>query len=139
MNLTKRNKTGQSTVRTPATSLDAKQILALSQLLQGERPSSVAKHVGVYRSTIWRWLRTPRFAEALAALQDDLTTESRGRVRSLSLDAVEVLGELLDCEDPRIRLAAANSILERAGLDGAPGPDERDRVWSLAFAATSWE
>lgn len=139
MNLTKRNKKGYSKVRTSATSLDAKQVLALAQLLHGERPSAVAKQVGVYRSTIWRWLRTPRFAEALAALQEDLTSESRGRVRSLSLDAVEVLAELLDCEDPRIRLAAANSILERAGVDGAPGPDERDRVWSLAFAATSWE
>ncbi len=139
MNLTKRDKTPRSKKRVPAEILNAKQVLALSQLLQGQAMAEVARQLGVDRSTLWRWLKLPQFAGALADLQTDLTSEARSRLKRLSTDAVEVPAELLDCEDPRVRLAAANSILERAGVDGAPGPDERDRVWSLAFAATSWE
>lgn len=99
-------------------SLEAKQVLALSHLLQGHKPAAVARQLDVSRSTVWRWLQNPEFAEALAELQRDLTGDARKQMRNLVRDAVDELSELMRCDDPKVRLAAVNSVLDRAGLRG---------------------
>lgn len=134
-----RNKTKLPAESRKATKLEPKQVLALSLLLHGNQPSAVARQLDVSRSTVWRWLKEPEFSEALTGLQADLTGEARTQMRNLVRDAVDELGDLLTCEDPKVRLAAVNSILDRAGLDGSPDPTAQSRIWELTFSATTWE
>lgn len=98
--------------------LDAKKVAALSLLAFGESPPRVAKTVGVNRTTVWRWTQEPEFAAVLAELHRDLTEIAKKRLRALAQSAVDTLDDLLESDDTRAALGAANSILDRIGVRG---------------------
>lgn len=102
----------------PRIGFDAKKIAALSRLALGESPPKVAAALGLNRVTVWRWAQEPEFAATLADIQRDFTEAARKRLRGLTLAAVDTLEVLLESEDTRAALGAANSILDRAGLTG---------------------
>lgn len=126
----KRNEMALPAESSPPSALDAKQNLALGLMLQGEPVATTAKAVGVTRSTLWRWTQKPEFAQALAAIQEDLRSDTRRYLRQLSRAAADELASLLEDEDSKIRLQAACAILDRAGVKD-PDQDGDERITLL--------
>lgn len=117
-----------------------KQAEGLALLLAGEGVQEVARQLQCSRNLVWKWVtENPLFREVYLELKADLTEHAAARMKCLAAQAVEALAKSLDAKNEVARIMAANSILDRCGLDGKPRPDERDRVWSVVFAATSWE
>ena len=96
----------------PKPTLNPRQHSALKALLSGSTVTEAADQVGVTRQTVSEWSHhDPDFAAELASRRAELWESIRARFEQATARAVEVLAELLDHEDPRIRLAAASRIV----------------------------
>jgi len=103
--------------------LSAPQETALLALAEGATQGEAADRAGVTRETVSRWLRDdPEFAAALNAVRKAVWEASVDRLRLLALKSTEVLAKLLDSDDPRMRLAAAQTALRAAGLEALAAP-----------------
>lgn len=114
-------------------------------LYQGWTTTKVARHIGVHRSTVWRWLRLPgasdqRFklvtrscrphshpkqlkpsiVERILALRDELKR------------CAQILWYVLRAEGAQVSLSSVGRVLSRAGLTsswyGTRGKQERKRI-----------
>ncbi|MGE0736611.1 MAG: terminase small subunit [Alphaproteobacteria bacterium] len=92
---------------------EQQRLFVLAFASNGGNATSAAKAAGYSDATArtqgWQLLHKPH---VLAAVQD----AQRQEVSGLATKAVAVLGELLDHPDGRVRIAAANSLLDRAGI-----------------------
>jgi transcriptional regulator with XRE-family HTH domain len=105
--------------------LSTQQELALLALVGGATQSEAAERAGVARETVCRWLQDdPEFVAGLNRARKDIWDASIDRLRLLALKSTEVLAKLMESDDPRIRLNAAQTALKAAGLEGLPAPDE---------------
>ncbi len=106
--------------------LDAKRVLALAALLEGQNMTDAAQAADVDRSTLYRWLDEPAFAAELNKGKRELQDALHSRLLSLGERAVGVVQEALDGGDAKTALA----VLKGLGLldGGVPiGPtDARD-------------
>jgi transcriptional regulator with XRE-family HTH domain len=103
--------------------LSAAQETALLALAEGATQGEAAERAGVTRETISRWLREePEFVAALNVVRKAVWDASIDRLRLLALKSTEVLAKLLESDDPRIRLAAAQTTLKAAGLEALAAP-----------------
>lgn len=78
----------------------------------GGNPGAAAAAIGVARETGKRWMRLPQVAEAFSHYR----TQAEGKLKDWALlvdRAQETLVDLLDSKDDRVRIVAANSILDR--------------------------
>jgi transposase len=114
-------------------------------LLQGWTTTGAARHVGVHRSTVWRWLQLPGASDQRYKLvTGSCRPHSHARQlkqtvvdRILALRAElqrcsEIIWYVLMAEGVRVSLASVGSVLARAGLTsswyGAPGKQHRRRI-----------
>jgi hypothetical protein len=105
--------------------LSTQQELTLLALVGGATQGEAAERAGVARETVCRWLQDdPEFVAALNRARKDIWDASIDRLRLLALKSTEVLAKLMESDDPRIRLNAAQTALKAAGLEGLPAPDE---------------
>ncbi len=96
----------------PERTLNNHQEAALLALLAGASVTEAAAQGGVTRQTASEWLHhDPDFGAALVARRAELWDSIRARFEQATAKAVDVLAELLDHEDPRIRLGAASRIV----------------------------
>lgn len=106
-----------------ASPLSTQQELALLALVSGATQGEAAERAGVARETVCRWLQDDsEFVAALNRARKDIWDASIDRLRLLALKSTEVLAKLLDSDDPRIRLTAAQTALKAVGLDGLAAP-----------------
>jgi transcriptional regulator with XRE-family HTH domain len=103
--------------------LSAPQETALLALAEGATQGEAAERAGVTRETVSRWRRDdPEFTAALNGVRKDIWDASVDRLRLLALKSTEVLAKLLESDDPRMRLAAAQTALKAAGLEALAAP-----------------
>lgn len=95
--------------------LTATQWQAIALLAGGTKQTEVAQTVGVTQETVSRWKNDPRFMAALNVAIRDSYYAVAGAVRDAATKAVTVLRESMDCDDPRVRLSAALSVLRLHG------------------------
>ncbi len=69
---------------------------------------------GRSKSTVYKWLKQPAFRAALKQAQDEAFADGITRIKGNVTKAVDVLTELLDCEDNQIRIRAAENVIEYA-------------------------
>jgi hypothetical protein len=83
---------------------DAEQQKAMRWLLYGDNPTYAAKHSGVPRSNIYRWLKHLRFSAVFQLLKHYALADNRECLHLLSGRAVRTLADALDKGDARIAL-----------------------------------
>lgn len=81
-------------------------------LLIGSSVAEAAEQAGVRRQIVSEWCHhDPLFAEELDRRRVELWESIRCRFEQATAKAVDVLNDLLEHEDPRIRLAAASRVV----------------------------
>ena len=112
-------------VQTLAT-LSAEKVRAIHLLVAGHTIPETANQVGVRRETIWRWTKTPAFAEAVAAGRMEILEQVGQRLVYASCYAVDVLCELMKDRNASAgdRLKAAVAVLDRAGVSASSLAEE---------------
>ena len=99
--------------------LTQQQMNAIGLIMEGKSDRAVAEAVGVTRQTVNEWRnRDIIFIAALNKERIELWTEARERLKSLTGQAVDVLGRQLESSDPKVALAAARHILQVNNLLG---------------------
>lgn len=86
---------------------------------QGMSQQAIADEVGVSRSTVRRWMdNDPAFSEAIEAQQAaaaGAVEDAADRIADIVSASLEALAELVRSEDPKIRLDATKTALDRFG------------------------
>ena len=93
--------------------------------LKGMTNTDIAKETGQHINCVSQVLNSPIVQDEVArlrGLQDKalaeqdavVTTQARSRLETLSVSAATTLGDLLEDEDPHVKLKSANSILDKA-------------------------
>lgn len=85
----------------------------IAGLAAGEPLGEIAEAMGVSVSTVYRRRRDPVIGQAVAEARADLNRQLLGRLAESQSRAHQVLSELLDHEDPAMRLRAANAATQR--------------------------
>ena len=90
--------------------LTEKQIQALSLMFGGEKltQTEIAKRVGVQRKTLSNWKKSKEFKAAFDGLINQ-------QLQDIAPRALDTLVSLLNAQSEKIRLDAAQALLDRAG------------------------
>ncbi len=98
--------------------LTAQQWQAINMIVSGMRHVEIAEELGVRPETLSRWKNDVRYQAALNLAIRENYAAVAGKVRDAASEAVDILRELLDNGDPRVRLSAALSVLRLHGNYG---------------------
>jgi transposase-like protein len=101
-------------------------LAALERMAQGESPTALAAELGIGRTLLYRWRKTPKAGGGGGEGDRPCTrvaAKARTAARSHADDALETLAAIMN--DPKgsvaSRVAAANAVLDRAlGRPGQP-------------------
>ena len=96
-----------------AENLTQRQLTALPHLLRPGSLSVQARHAGVGRTTLYRWLQDEKFRECLEWLRKETMRFTQAQLQAMSYKAAAVLDDALDDHDTRIRLQAARLVLDQ--------------------------
>jgi len=91
--------------------LTDRQKCLLVELVRTTDIQAAAKTASVARSTVYRWLQDPVFAEELTRKRNQTMNEALESVKTLTGRAARELGALLDTEDERLRRQICRDIL----------------------------
>jgi len=98
--------------------LTKQKIDVAEMLIAGYSYKAISDALGVSESTIRKWLKSDEaFKELMFDLVAIVTDEIRIELVAASRAALRTLGELLQSSDEKIRLKAAQDILDRAGFN----------------------
>ena len=109
-------------VKLPKTELIAEiplneQEIKLSEYLSlGYRPSDIAELLGMSTAWVRMHRRDPRVIKIVHDMQEESLDCAKKAIINNTTRAAATVIELLGELDPRVRLSAANTILDRAGL-----------------------
>jgi hypothetical protein len=114
--------------------LTVRQRLAIEHIVSGKTDIETADIIGVTGPTISRWRNNnPTWAAAEIQAEDEAVARTRRRLRSLTARAVDAIAAVMDGKrtdedgnehfnaDPQHRLAAAKTVLDRAGVGEVKG------------------
>lgn len=121
------------TLRNPTDSgknLKGKQAAVLKDLVLGGTLRSAAKNAGVHFTTVYDWLKTESFSEALATARRDSFFMAKDLLKVASERATSILIQLLENDDPNIRRLASTALLDRA-FKVVDGEDLEKRIRTL--------
>lgn len=88
--------------------------LLVVALASGATVKDAAERAGVSERTAWRRLADPAFLRCVAEAKADLVTRAVALLADGATKAAETLVAVMDCEEPRARIAAAKAVLELA-------------------------
>lgn len=91
--------------------LSENQTLALPYLACATSLAGGAKLADISRATITRWMREPKFRDALQRQREEAANLAYTELQGLTLKSVLVLAEALDDPDLATRLRAARATL----------------------------
>lgn len=130
-----------STLRPPLSSLTPQQLQAIEMLANSESHAQIAQVLGISTKTIQRWLKKPKFTQALADVQlrtvekavEAVAEDISGQIQRLVPKAIKTLETYLD--DPKARgsdrLRAAQILGNWAGLNQPQIQPERSAEQNL--------
>lgn len=100
-------------VNDTANELTPGQKRAISELLVSGNVSKAAEVAGVGRVTVHRWMKQAAFRDALRQSEQDALDALQRRLVTLGSGAADALQDGLSSPDLRIRLRAADTVLDR--------------------------
>lgn len=86
--------------------------LLVVALAAGSSVRDAATQAGVSERTAWRRLSDEQFRRAVAEARAQVIETGIGHLADLTTKAVDTLAAVMDCDDPRARLAAAQAVLK---------------------------
>lgn len=89
--------------------ISAAEMLQSGKFTQGE----IAKIVGVHPVTITRWRKNDKFMAAVKKCQQEKIRQTLALLNEGSKRATEILMELAECDDKRVKMEAVKYILDR--------------------------
>ena len=96
--------------------MDERQVLAVKLDLEGLTTVEVADRIGVCPRTVYRWRDLPDYQSLLTSLKDDMHRAARATLNaSARVAASEIVRLMSESTDDRIRLSAAQTLLDRTG------------------------
>jgi len=95
---------------------EARHTEAATMLLNGLTVAAVAEQLGIARSTLYDWRRTPEFLAIHAQLSDDRIRRARTIIAGAGPKAARAIVGTIDSDDESIALNAAKDVLDRAGV-----------------------
>ncbi len=95
--------------------LDERQIRAARMEAAGSLPVEIADEIGIHRATVYRWREIPAYTHLVAALLADTQRAARATLRAGARTAAARVLALVESEDERIALSAAQTLLDRTG------------------------
>jgi hypothetical protein len=132
--MTKSNGTRQKKQAPSPPNITVRQQRALNALLAGLDDTAAAAAANVQRPTLNKWKNhDPDFIAALNLARADLADGFLDGLRALYVDAVSVIRDALDAENPpAVRLRAAEAIIKNiAPPDGETDPEAIRARWSM--------
>lgn len=81
---------------------------ALPIIVTDANLAQAAKEIGIDETTLRRWRRDPVFHAELERLASELAETTKQELRSVILHGLKVIDELMENNNPMIRLRAAN-------------------------------
>ena len=99
---------------TPGSDFTVQQQKLLVELVKTTDIQAACTAAGVGRTTAYRWLAQPAFADELATLRKGVMKEALETIKSLTTRAAQELSRLLDTEDERLRRQICKDILSHA-------------------------
>ena len=96
---------------TPGIEFTIQQQKLLVELVKTTDIQAACKAAGVGRTTAYRWLAQPAFADELATLRTGAMKEALETVKSLTTRAAQEMSRLLDTKDERLRRQICKDIL----------------------------
>ncbi len=94
--------------------LTLRQVTALPHLLKPGSLAVQARHAGVHRNTLYRWLQDENFRECLEWLRKETMRFTQAQLQAMSYKAAAVIDDALDDDSARVRLDAARLVLTQA-------------------------
>lgn len=107
--------------------LTPEQLTAIDLLTAGKTDHEAAQALNVTRQNVTSWRNDdPEFIAELNRRRANIWNSQTEKLRTLASQALGVLGDDLESDDPKIRQAAAVHILRAAGRYGVadPAPSE---------------
>ncbi len=96
---------------------------AIRYFLEGARIKAVAAAVGVDRTTLWRWSRTPAWRAAMERERQLIGSAIQVQLQALALDSTYVVDAALRSKDKALAFRAAVLVLKGTGaLSGYAEP-----------------
>ena len=92
-----------------------KRAALVTALAAGRSHSEAAAAVGISESTIGRRLREKGFRAEVDAARGVLVELALGRLAAIATRAVDALDELLETQNPAVKVSAARAVLEHLG------------------------
>ena len=89
--------------------ISAAEMLQSGKFTQGE----ISKIVGVHPVTITRWRKNDKFMAAVKKCQQEKIRQTLAMLNEGSARATEILMELAECDDKRVKMEAVKYILDR--------------------------
>lgn len=89
--------------------ISAAEMLQSGKFTQGE----IAKIVGVHPVTITRWRKNEKFMAAVKKCQQEKIRQTLAMLNEGAARATEILMELAECDDKRVKMEAVKYILDR--------------------------
>ncbi len=91
--------------------LSRRQMLALPIIAAAPNLTQAAKDAGISRSTLKRRRRDENFQTEMDRVTHEMAETTRGSLRDLIVDGLEVINELIQDPDPMVRLRAAQAAV----------------------------
>ena len=102
--------------------------LAVERIIEGVDDATIAKELGISRTTAWRWRNDPEAVALVSAARNRQFERVEGRLASLADSALSALETALN--DPSVsltvKLKAATIVLDRVGLNERNGTKQRE-------------
>jgi transposase-like protein len=95
-------------------SLSPKQLDAIAHLVEEETVTEAARLTGVSRTTLYSWLKMPRFRAELELARRSELEARMNALRGLVPKALFALEGLLESADQKVRLKAATEVVKAA-------------------------
>lgn len=85
--------------------------MLVDALMRGLTVEQAAAEIGVHITSVWRWSKSPRFQELLAAGRRKALESATTGLMAMVPKVLTTLGALLDNPDPKIRMKAVEVAL----------------------------
>lgn len=115
--------TGPNPTKSDRAPVHPRRLRAYQLLAAGVALRAVARELKVRHETVMHWRDSDEgqreikaFGERLAHAREGALIAAEKRLGALSSRVVDTLAELMECDDPNVRLRAAVAIADRGGL-----------------------
>lgn len=97
--------------------LNPVQIQCAEMIAKGESKTEISKVLDIERSTIYKWMKSPKVGEQFVALVNEWEQEylslAQANIKRLAPKAAKVLEAMLNSDSDKVKMEAVKEVLDR--------------------------